>query len=63
MTVVSFGYESLELFRSRFRLRVEDSVRNTFVNFLEFYFVKVQLETLTLLNCCESTLAPEANDL
>lgn len=63
MTVVSFGYESLELFRSRFRLRVEDSIRNTFVNFLEFYFVKVQLETLTLQNCCESTLAPEANDL
>ena len=46
MTVVSFGYESLELFRSHFRLRVEDSIRNTFVNFLEFYFVKVQLETL-----------------
>ena len=63
MTVVSFGYESLELFRSRFRLRVEDSIRNTFVNFLEFYFVKVQLETLTLQNCCESTLFPEANDL
>ena len=63
MTVVSFGYESLELFRSRFRLRVEDSIRNTFVNFLEFYFVKVQLETLTLQNCCESTLVPEANDL
>ena len=32
MTVVSFGYESLELFRSRFRLRVEDSIGNTFVN-------------------------------
>ena len=46
MTVVSFGYESLELFRSHFRLRVEDSIRNTLVNFLEFYFVKVQLETL-----------------
>ena len=62
MTVVSFGYESLELFRSHFRLRVEDSIRNTFVNFLEFYFVKVQLETLTLQNCCESALAPAAND-
>ena len=46
MTVVSFGSESLELFRSRLRLRVEDSVRNTFVNFLEFYFVKAQLEIL-----------------